>query len=135
MSIPSLRRDKIQENEVKFESEIQATPEFRKFVANKLFQVLEGSIRESEISQNTEIESKTESGIKLFAKSTKKFIPKTTEEVPNEIKSRPDLLAHRKKSINDEKTFQTASVSPQWVLEQQGVYGPEQNRSKLVTEM
>ena len=74
-------------------------------------------------------------GIKLFSKSKNVF---KSRPVPKaDLKgSPPDLLAHRKRTFNEED-FQSVAVSPQWVLNQEGVHykGPDESRSKVITEM
>ena len=78
-------------------------------------------------------------GIKLFSKSKNVFksrpVPKA--DLKEDSKgSPPDLLAHRKRTFNEED-FQSVAVSPQWVLNQEGVHykGPDESRSKVITEM
>ena len=83
-------------------------------------------------------------GVKLFSASKDFFIPKDTSEedtIDIKNKSRPDLLAHRKKQFKNEseehEAFKCVAVSPQWVLEQQGVHykGPDESKSKVITEL
>ena len=74
-------------------------------------------------------------GIKLFSKS--KDIFKSRPDDPKadlkDPKLPPDLLAHRKRTFNDED-FQSVAVSPQWVLKREGYFkGPDE--SKVITEM
>ena len=75
-------------------------------------------------------------GIKLFSKS--KDIFKSRPDDPkadhkDKKSSAPDLLAHRKRTFNDED-FQSVAVSPQWVLDREGYFkGPDE--SKVITEM
>jgi hypothetical protein len=85
------------------------------------------------------IEDENDAGIKLFANSNRPLVSlEKTEEMEQQTKfrERPDLLAHRK-IIHSDQEFRNIAVSPEWVLEQQGVYkGPVENdKSKVITEM
>ena len=131
----SLRRDK---NEVIDDNDmLNVTPEYKAHVATKLSGILQKSYKEihSEIPIPQDNE---DTGIKLFTKSKAIFKPKETKSEPSTSKTneRPDLLAHRRKSPHDED-FQSVAVSPQWVLNQEGVHykGPDESRSKVVTEL
>ena len=82
-------------------------------------------------------EQEIEDGVKLLS-SSKSFLKlQDSEENEPSSKKRPDLLAHRKDKEQDkEEAFKAVAVSPQWVLEKQGVYGPEANKfSKVITKI
>ena len=74
--------------------------------------------------------------MKLFSKSNTNFKSKPKTEPKTSSKSKPDLLAHRKKTLSEED-FASVAVSPDWVLNQEGVHykGPDESRSKVVTEI
>ena len=139
----SLRRDK---TEV-FDSDIQATPEFRTFVAGKLSEIIDKSLLMDESSKKSDQQSKkknsksSQEGVKLFSASKTYFSPKEiSDKNQTKVKTRPDLLAHRKQLKNEEdenEAFQSVAVSPEWVLEQHGVHykGPDESRSKVITEL
>ena len=131
-----------------FDSKIKATPEFRAHVAGKLSEIIDKSlliekpIENSNLTNVEEVPKSSDPGVKLFSASKDFFIPKDNSEDKMEIKnkSRPDLLAHRKQFKNESEeneAFKCVAVSPEWVLEQQGVYykGPDESRSKLITEL
>lgn len=131
------RRDKMALETV-FHSKINATPEFRQFVATKLTGILDQSIKETKtkiVAEEDKKETENE-GIKLFKNSKNVFIEKEKKE-PEVPKIRPDLLAHRKHSLENTEDLKSVAVSSQWVLEQRGVYykGPDESRSKVVTEL
>ena len=75
-------------------------------------------------------------GMKLFSKSKTNFKSKPKTEPKTTSKSKPDLLTHRKRTLSEED-FASVAVSPDWVLNQEGVHykGPDESRSKVVTEI
>ena len=76
-------------------------------------------------------------GIKLFSKSSTSFKEQKVSALSHK-QVRPDLLAHRKVIKGDiDEAAKSVAVSPEWVLNQEGVYykGPDDSRSKLVTEI
>ena len=138
----SLRRDKTDV----FDSDIQATPEFRTFVAGKLSEILDKSLLMDESDRPDQPSKKKDSksrhqGVKLFSASKSYFSPKeTSDKHQTKFKTRPDLLAHRKQLKSEEaenEAFKSMAVTPEWVLEQHGVHykGPDESRSKIITEL
>ncbi len=139
-NVEKSKRRNFESSEQDFKSDIQATPEFRQFVGKKLSEIMDKSIKvvSKDLPDEPREEQEIEDGVKLLS-SSKSFL-KLQDSEENELsskKKRPDLLAHRKDKEQDkEEAFKAVAVSPQWVLEKQGVYGPEANKfSKVITKM
>ena len=138
---PSLRRDKAEEFE-KFESYIQATPEFRNFIAGKLSDIFEKSLDYSSEKPGKQSKQKSkDNGIKLFKKSTKKFEAKEAVLEDTKVnKKRPDLLEHRKEVFeNVDKAFESVAVSGSWIKDKKcpsvKYKGRLESKSKIIDKM
>jgi len=117
---PSLRRDKQADSKPAAISELDVTPQFQKFVANKLDDLLDKNIEDiaNEIDKNVDPQNDI-SEIKLLKRS--KVVVKEVEE--SSIKRpRPELLAHRKGVISSEELL-TCAVSSEFVKSQVEVGG------------
>ena len=77
-----------------------------------------------------------DTGIFLFSNSKTYYKAlENSNENKNQI-SKPNLLAHRKNASKCTKAqLESVAVSSEWVLKQQGVYGSNESRSKLVTKL
>ena len=90
--------------------------------------ILEVSEEKNKSSESTPSEGSD--GIKLFSHSKSNFAINDVDDEQQIFQGdKPDLLAHRKKS---RKKLESVAVSPEWVLEQKGVYGPNDTKSKVI---
>ena len=90
----------------------------------------------SEEKNNSSESTPSEDGIKLFSHSKSNFAINDVDDEQQIFQGdKPDLLAHRKKSRkkqNSKAQLESVAVSPEWVLEQKGVYGQNDTKSKLI---
>ena len=96
--------------------------------------ILEVSEVKNKPSENSP--SENSEGIKLFSHSKSNFVINDVVDEEQIFQGdKPDLLAHRKKSLkkHDSKALlESAAVTPEWVLKQKGVFGPHDTKSKVV---
>lgn len=129
---PSLRRDRQEDSKpvVLFTSELEVTPQFQKFVANKLDLLLDDNIEDivDESKATKEIDDIGE--LRLLKRS--KVIIKEVEE-SNIKRPRPQLLAHRAVGVSSEE-LSSCSVSGDFVLSKVEVVGWVNNFAGRVEE-
>lgn len=96
--------------------------------------ILEVSEEKNKSSESTPSEGSD--GIKLFSHSKSNFAINDVDDEQQIFQGdKPDLLAHRKKSRkkqNSKAQLESVAVSAEWVLEQKGVYGPNDTKSKVI---
>jgi len=136
----SQRRDKkLEESE---ENQISGlglaiTPEFKKFVGNKLASHFDKSIEEVAIKAAPKLPKKSkDGGIRLFAGSTE-FLTLESSQSKDDLKprKRPKILPNKKKKIqiengpmldnsseDEEEKIREAALSPSFILMKRGVF-------------
>jgi len=112
--VKSLRRDK-QDSEYKSAviSELEVTPQFQKFVGNKLDEFLDKQIEDIDSSSKAKSIDPTVSKLKLLKRSNS--LVKEIDVDSNIKRPRPDLLAHTKIPTSEEDLVNCA-VSGDFVL-------------------
>jgi len=131
---------------------VQVTPEFQNFVAKKLSAVLEGSVEEVQDAASTNPSSSDvitdDSGIRLFAKSSKILTRGDDFELQSDVHRRPNKPMRRKRkkirlessssnmrecgsssSEIDEEMIKESAVDCEWVMQKKGAYPDDRQRT------
>ena len=113
----SLRRDKQTEDKPSVISELEVTPQFQKFVGNKLDEFLDSQIKD--VVKHSDTSSKNANGHidigpKLLKRS-KNAVDYYLEDNSNGKRHKPDLLAHTKVGTSEED-LSSCAVSGEFVL-------------------
>ena len=116
-NLKSLRRDKQTEDKPSVISELNVTPQFQKFVGNKLDEFLDSQIKD--VVKHSDTSSKnanghSDVGPKLLKRS-KNAVDYYLEDNSNGKRHKPDLLAHTKVGTSDEE-LSSCAVSGEFVL-------------------
>eukprot|EP00092_Neocalanus_flemingeri_P031543 GFUD01034254.1.p1 GENE.GFUD01034254.1~~GFUD01034254.1.p1 ORF type:complete len:272 (+),score=75.20 GFUD01034254.1:71-886(+) len=120
LDAPSLRRDRQEDSKPAFVSELDVTPQFQKFVANKLGDLLDRCIKDKDEGNDENVDVKTDQNELKLLKRSNLFIKEVEESSIKRI--RPELLAHRKPELSSEE-LSSCSVTGEFVLSQVEVGG------------
>ena len=99
--LKSLRRDKQEESSVhQVISELEVTPQFQKFVGNKLDQFLDNQIEDVTDEDKLMKSSSTQQSCMKLLRMSKRLVENIDDENKVKIRKKPDLLAHTKISTS-----------------------------------